>query len=273
MTYNVEEASSTGMEGGEQIAPWSARRAGAAALIREARPDVIAVEEAAAWVGPIQGHGGVRQIDDLRRLLPGYALATTETPPSEPGYFRTGVYILYRSAYLHPVGTGGHWNVGYTRWAAYQQFQTSTGTQFLFTAAHLLVGSGRANDDRRATETANLIALSTRRAGGLPVVYGGDWNSDTARSHAYDAPSVVMHAHHNVNTRYAARRTYNERYDSANQNMRRPIAAGQSIDGIYTSPGSVVTSWSVVLHLRNGAFVGTIPSDHNPVLAAITIAS
>ena len=261
------------MEGGQRIAPWSARRAGVAALIRAARPDVVAVEEAAAWVGPVQGHGGARQIDDLRRLLPGYALAATETPPSKPGYFRTGVYILYRSAYLHPVGTGGHWNVGYTRWAAYQTFQATTGARFLFTATHLLLGSGRANDDRRATETANLITLATRQARGLPIVYGGDWNSDTARSHAYDAPSVVMHSHHDVNTRYAARKRYNERWDSANQNMRKPIAAGQSIDGIYASPGVAVSSWSVLLHLHNGAFVGTIPSDHNPVLAALTIAS
>ena len=54
-----------------------------------------------------------------------------------------------------------------------------------------------------------------------------------------------------------------------------PDAAGLllPVDHIYAEPGVGIRAWSQVLQLADGMFRGVIPSDHNPVLADLTIRS
>ena len=37
----------------------------------------------------------------------------------------------------------------------------------------------------------------------------------------------------------------------------------------YAPPGVAVVSWQLILDLTNGQFVGTIPSDHNPLVSDV----
>lgn len=277
-TYNVlENTFDRTPEGGTTVSPWSARGPAAAALLTGAKPDLIAVEEAAAWVGSVHGRGGRRQVDDLVARMPGYSLARTEIPPTEAGYMRTGNYILYRRASVTPVGAGGHFEVKPTSvssYTAYQMFRTTTGAELLFTSSHLFTGNGRSGDDIRMAQTQSLIQQATARAGGHPIVYAGDFNSnDYLTNHVYNAPVKAMAAAHIVDARSVAGAKYDNQYNSANQYLRSPAKGGYDIDYVFGTPGVSVRSWGQLMKMSGSKFAGTIPSDHNPVWAWIGISS
>lgn len=273
MTYNILEATfDGGAEGGQTVAPWSQRRIAAAALINRANPDVVAIQEGAAWVGAVKGP---RQVDDLVSALDGeYSLADTETPPSEKHYFRTGCYILYKTGEYQAVGAGGHWSLGDNRWAAYQVLQNlGTGAQFLFVSPHLLVTKGAANDTKRADETTSLLAQANDYATlmGVPVMYAGDFNSVVDGNHTFDGPGIAMRAANVDDSFDVAQLRTNAQYNSANQYERTPPAFGDRIDYVFAPPGVAVTSWKMMVDLTHGKFAGTIPSDHNPVVASLLV--
>jgi endonuclease/exonuclease/phosphatase family metal-dependent hydrolase len=270
------EGSSAGqVENGRRIPSWGARRAGVVGLIRGSNPDVLAVQEGAAWVGQPQGYGGRRQVDDLAAALgSGYALARTEVPPTVHHYLRTGQYLLYKRAAWSPTSTRGGWNLGNGKYAAYQVLRSRTsGARTLVVSVHLAVGNGAANDAIRQRETNRLLADAAALAGPahLPVVYAGDFNSDVNPHHAFDGPGLALRAARVADAEKVAQRLVNSRYNSANLYLSRPPAVDQSIDYVYAAPGVAVASRSVVLHLRGGRFVGVIPSDHNPVVAQLSV--
>jgi len=270
MTYNVLRAGTAGQfESGRRLASWSERRSGVVALIRSGRPDVVAVQEAADWIGLPRGYGGRRQVDDLAAALgPAYALAATETPPWVHGYQRTGDYLLYRRAAWTATDTAGHWDLGDSRWAAYQVLRsTASGASVLVISTHLIAGSGASYDAMRQRETQRLVQRATALAGPahLPVVYAGDFNSDVNRNHAFDGPGRVMQDAHVTDAEKVAPRQLHGRFNSANLNLLRPPAVDQSIDYVYAAPGVAVGSRAVLLNLVAGRFPGVIPSDHNAV--------
>jgi endonuclease/exonuclease/phosphatase family metal-dependent hydrolase len=275
MTYNILELSRDGdHEGSGIVAPWSERKAAAARLIKDANPDVVAVQEGSDWVGRPRG---VRQVGSLRAALGGvYALAHTEISPEEPHYFRTGVYILYKKAEYRAYGRGWHWALGNHRWAAYQLLRNRmTGARFLFVSTHLLKGNGAANDRQREAETNVLITKARRyaaRHGRVPVIYAGDFNSDSDRRHAFNGPAIAMRDANITDTFNAAHGRVLGRYNSANQYERRPPKAGDHIDYVFASPGVVVRSWRLVMRLSDGRLLGVIPSDHNPVVTNLEFA-
>lgn len=272
LSYNVLTSKADGtVTTGERVQPWAKRRAGVLALIRRADPDVICLQEAGGWVGTPQVYGGTRQVDDLLRSLPGWTLARTETPPTEHYYRRYGNYVLYRSAAYTAVGTGGVWQVGHGRTAAYQQLRhRGSGARVLVASVHLNFGAGRSGDDQRAAEARSLLAQGSRaaRRAGAPVVYTGDFNSVRNRNHAYDAVGQTMAAAGIVDARNVAQVLGNDAYNSANQYRRVPPRVGQSIDYVFAPPGVAVTSRLLLLPLSGGRFRGVIPSDHNPLLVS-----
>jgi len=273
MTYNVLEAFNDGhKEGDGTVAPWSKRVVAAAKLIRQADPDVVSIQEAAAWTGAPRGP---RQIDSLVKQLGGeYSLADTEIPPSQPHYFRTGCYILYKTADFEAVGAGNHWGLGNQRWAAYQELQNRTsGARFLMVAPHLVVGDGMKFDKERRAETQSLLKQAGVLAAkdGVPVVYAGDFNSDPDKRHAFNAPALAMQSAQIDDAFDVAQSRTNAKYNSANEYFRRPIADGYHIDYVFAPAGVAVQSWKLIIDLRHGKFVGVIPSDHNPVMASLLI--
>jgi endonuclease/exonuclease/phosphatase family metal-dependent hydrolase len=278
MTFNILTLDDDGKRapGAEPIAPWSHRRLAAARAIKAEAPDVVAVQEGAAWVGAKRGP---RQVDSLVSALGGkYALAATETPPDHPYYFRTGNYVLYSRSSYAPVGVGGHWDLGTMpgggqRWAAYQVLRNrATGTSFLFISTHLYVVGGATGDTVRRDETRRLLKQARAYAashGQLPIVYAGDFNSHPG--HALDGPAVAMQAAGVADAEHVAQVRRFQQYNSANQYHRTPPAAGLALDHLYVSAGVAVPRWRQVLRLSAGRFVGVIPSDHNPVVADLLL--
>jgi endonuclease/exonuclease/phosphatase family metal-dependent hydrolase len=265
MTYNVSHKQFDGVrQGSGVVAPWSRRMPVVKTLIMRGNPDVISVQEANDWVR----RPTTRQIDTLARALRGsYALATTEKLPNP----RTGNYILYKRASYAAYGAGGHWQLGHLRWAAYQVLRDKrTGARFLLVAVHLKNGSPSMNNER-ALETRKLLADARRRAGGLPIVYAGDFNSYTWPGRTYDAPERLMRSAHVADALVVAQSRKNTRYSSYNGYFRVASTAGGCIDHIFAEPGVALRIWSQLLDVRHGRFLGVIPSDHNPILAGITI--
>jgi endonuclease/exonuclease/phosphatase family metal-dependent hydrolase len=271
LSYNILEATDDGRhEGGSRVARWSSRKVAAARLIRAADPDVIGIQEGAAWV---KRPRGPRQVDSLRKALGGeYALAHTEISPNRPHYFRTGCYVLYKKSAYRAVGHGNHWALGNNRFAAFQVLQNrQSGARFLFVSPHLAIGSGRSWDVKRRAETKRLIADAGRRTSHshLPVVYAGDFNSDHSRHHAFDGPAIEMRSAHMADAFSVAQSRKRGSYNSANGYDRRPPRYGDHIDHVYAAPGVAVRSWRLVMRMARGRFVGVIPSDHNPMLVSL----
>jgi endonuclease/exonuclease/phosphatase family metal-dependent hydrolase len=275
MTYNVLEGTTAGMhEGGNVIASWSRRRPGVVRLIRGAMPDVVAVQEAAAWYGTPHGFGGRRQVDNLRDALGGdYTLAYTETPPSQHYYLRTGNYILYRQDRWLATSTRGHWNLDSEKTAAYQVLKNRrSGARVLVISAHLAVGNGASADARRQNETEVLVSKAKALAAGrFPIVYAGDFNSNRNKNHVFDGAGQAMQAAGIVDAERVAQVQRNKRYNTSNLYMRTPPAVDQNIDYVFASPGVAVYARSVLLNLSHGRFVGVIPSDHNPLVTHLYV--
>lgn len=272
MSYNILQTSGDNeREAGGVTSPWSQRRLPAAELIKSVNPDVVGVQEGQEFV-----RDGVRQVDDLHAALNSigadYGLADTDAngPPT-----RAGSYILYKRSVYAPVGQGGHWSLGYERyWAAYQVLRNvNSGAEFLFVTTHLTTPGGLYYDRIRKAETETLVQDATAQAasaGGVPIVYTGDYNSNLrTKVHPLDGPGVVMRAGHVDDARLVAQSFTRGTYDSMNQYRRHPYHYSLDIDYVWAPPGVAATSYGTALKLKDGAFVGSIPSDHNPVFARV----
>jgi endonuclease/exonuclease/phosphatase family metal-dependent hydrolase len=105
---------------------------------------------------------------------------------------------------------------------------------------------------------------------GVPVVYVGDFNSDQYR-HSVNAPVDVMRRAHVADAFSVAQSRKFGRFNTANNYKRRPPHNRAHIDYVFAPQGVAVHSWRIELRLRHGKFVGTIPSDHNPVVCTLGV--
>jgi endonuclease/exonuclease/phosphatase family metal-dependent hydrolase len=277
MTFNILQHSDDGkIEPGGVIAPWSQRRPASAALIKSVDPDVIGIQEANDWIGD---QPGTRQIDSLNSALRSigvtYNIAATEISYPNSGWHRYGDYILYKPSVYRAYAAGGHWDIGDNRWAVYQPLQDiGTGAKFLFVCTHLLAGRGYSYDLTREHETQRLLDQASAKAAslGVPVIYAGDFNTNQlTKQHPLDGPNVVMRAAHINDARLIAQSHHYERYDSMNEYLRTPYAYFIHIDYLFAPPGVTTSSWGTALRLSDGKWVGTIPSDHDPVYATMIV--
>lgn len=276
LSYNLLSESSDGMKAGDGVvAPWRDRLKAATDLIEQARPDVLAVQEGNKMVD-----WPARQVDTLvSRLGSPWQLADTEVPPTDPSYQvggATGPYLVYRSDKFRAVGAGGNWELPGKWHAAYQELtSTSSGASFLAVSVHLMAGNGLAKDQTRRDEANALVSRAEAYAGarGLPIVYAGDFNSHGGSGHVFDGPGLVMAGQSVADALDVTPEAANSRFNSANQYYRTPPARGLNIDHIFAGPGVAVTGWEMLLRVNGGQFVGTIPSDHNPLVADLVIPS
>jgi endonuclease/exonuclease/phosphatase family metal-dependent hydrolase len=276
LTYNLLQSRWDGTkEGGSTIAPWNTQRKfPAAALVKGADPDVIAIQEGQ---GPIRGD--VLQVDTLRALLGAdYSLADTETGDTH----RSGNYVIFRdTTYRQIAGQGGHWSIGDDQYPAYQVLENrASGARFLFVSVHLHQGAQSWNT-KHGKEMRSLLnqahAAAARytnlRTGDLPIIYAGDFNSYYKLAMGkFDAPGVEMRADHIADAINVAQSHSNVSYNSENGYTRTPPQNGGSIDRIAGEPGVAMHSWAELLKLSKGRFAGVIPSDHNPVTANMSFA-
>ena len=280
LTFNVlhsmfDGKQEQGFKSGHYVQPWSKRLPAVISLIKSGHPDVININEAFDWIKP----GKVRQIDTIKSALgSGWSLARTENFPQDRNP-RTGNYILFRNSEFSAVGSRGHFAVSNGNLAAYQELQSRAGARFLFVSAHLSPG-GDSVDSRRASETRNLLASAQSKARGVPIIYAGDFNSFTvadrlsytgATPRPKDSPETLLRAAHVGDAYVAAQSRSGTQYGSVNYYARTPNYSGRIIDHIFGSAGVSFQNWAQLLHLSHGKFAGTIPSDHNAVVAGIDV--
>jgi hypothetical protein len=279
LSYNVLDASFDGEKhAGGTSAPFAQRRPGQISLIQQSNAAVVGIDEGSSCLQKRPGQPCYRQIDSLADgLSPQYVLDDTDT--SSAGVNRyAGNYILYSPIDVTPVGAGGTWLIGNSqlmRYAEYQAFQdNTTGAQFLFVTTHLIATPGAQWDAVRGAETQRMLAQSRAYAASLgiaSIVYSGDYNSYRGEYHHIDKPGMGMQAIGFSDGVDVAQSRTNAEYDSINGLYRTPPQGHGSADHVFVSPGVAVQSWGELLHLSGGQFVGTIPSDHNPVVSSVVI--
>lgn len=154
------------------------------------------------------------QVADLARRLTSLKLADTDTYARVADRMRSssrwdgdvtdGAHVFYNPdklsvldhGYYAPAmspsadfanveGLGVPWSkaVGSDRWLTWAKLETKDGSgrQFYAVAAHFPVGNAQAVVDARAAIVRAFLAKIDARAGALPVVFGGDLNSDATR--------------------------------------------------------------------------------------------
>jgi endonuclease/exonuclease/phosphatase family metal-dependent hydrolase len=278
VSYNSMSASADGQQHpGGVAAPFSQRRSGQLSLLMGSGADVIGFQEAGSCLHAIQGQPCYRQVDSLvDGLRSKYSLADTMTTEKRSRYAAN--YVLY-DANVAPVGSGGTWYIGDTSSeglnAAYQLFRVvSTGARFLFVTTHLGNGTTYAGDQSRARQTQRILDNARSYAGARGVssiVYVGDFNTYVGEWHVSDLSGNKMRSAHVPDGIEVAQSRPRAQFDSINALFRTARKGHGSIDHIYASGGVGVRTWGELLNISSGKFVGTIPSDHNPVWAALTI--
>lgn len=279
LAYNSLDASFDGeRHPGGVSAPFSQRRAGQLALLKQSNADVMGIEEGSSCIKKIKGEPCYLQIQSLERGLQSrYKLDDTDA--SSVGLDRySGNYFLYDPSVVAPVHAGGHWLIGpknLERFAAYQVFRIKqTGAKFLFVDTHLLATAGSSGDEIRGAETKSMLSQATayaRRVGVKPIIYAGDFNSYRNEWEVRDLTGDAMRAAGVPDGIDVAQKRTNAQYDSVNALYRTAKKGHGSFDHIYAVGGIGVRTWAELLHLRHGKFVGTIPSDHNPVVSNVEI--
>jgi endonuclease/exonuclease/phosphatase family metal-dependent hydrolase len=272
MTYNILNLGADGTrEKGGVIAPWSQRRAPAAALIKSYNPDVVGVQEGNWWA---DSKRHILQIDSLRSALGGtFTLAHTEPRYGESNWkwFRAGNYIMYKPSVYRAVGAGGYWTIGSGVYAVYQELQNiKSGARLLVVTTHAPQPGGRTYDQARKTATQNMISKGGAAASrlGVPVIYLGDFNSNqNTKQYAVDGPGSAMRSAHIADSRLVAQARSNPHWDSMNDYMRTPYRYDLYIDYVWATPGVSASRWGMAVHMSHNKFIGVIPSDHNPVYA------
>ena len=278
LSYNSMSASLDGQQHpGGVAAKWKYRRPGQLSLMKGSGADVIGIEEGmACLIKYTDGTNCYRQIDSIADgMSPSYSLADTLT--TKPSRY-SGNYILYRNT-VQPVGAGGTWYIGDTsshnQTAVYQLFRVpSTGAEFLFVVTHLVTGSNAAGDKSRQIETANMLSNANAFAsnhGVTSIVYVGDFNSYVGEWGRNDLTGAKMRAARIPDGTEVAQSRPKANFDSINALYRTARKGHGSIDHIYATGGVGVRTWGELLDVSSGKFVGTIPSDHNPVWAGLAI--
>jgi endonuclease/exonuclease/phosphatase family metal-dependent hydrolase len=301
MSYNLLGANLDGQPDppGGAITSWTARVTAAAYLVKAAKPDVLAVQEAYAILGAsssqypgqpkyhstwkIPGknpctaahyadpaHYPYRQVDSLCDAL-GHGTVYRRALDGTAQHNGYGNYLIYNAQKLSLYGHGGWVSIGYSRYAAWQAFTVkATGVKFLVASPHTSAELGATWDARRKVEVAELKI--TR------IIYAGDFNTYTGRAEAPDVTTPLMTKYHYADSIDNAQSATDTQDLSGNFYTRMPkktptgAPGWYCIDHIYLSPGIAVTHFGEALHLTSsGAFSGTIPSDHNPVYADLLL--
>jgi endonuclease/exonuclease/phosphatase family metal-dependent hydrolase len=251
MSFNIRYG--TAQDGDDA---WSLRRERTFAVIRDAAPDVLSVQEALRF-----------QLDEIGAEFPVYR----EVGVGRDDGKTAGEYaaILYRSDRLTPDSSGTFWlsdtpeapgsmswGNRITRiatWAVLRE--RSTGRRFAVVNVHL----DHESQPSRERGVALVLERLGRHAAGLPVLFTGDFNAgeDNAAVAAVTAAGFVD--------------TFRARHPRApfagTFNAFRGDSTGAKIDYVFTRGGWLVEHAAIV-RTRPG---GRDASDHFPVVAVLRL--
>ncbi|MGV0110477.1 fibronectin type III domain-containing protein [Arthrobacter sp. CP30] len=289
--------------------PWNDRRPFVVDTITKKMPDILGVQEASQGrLDDVLLKGGLSQFEDLKQRLNAsgapyeltndkrYNCENPATPTAcvyaDQGasqgtrifYNPTTVEILKSGSRALPMMTSEE-NARYFSWAIAKQ--RSTGKIFFFGNTHLSANKADGYGDIRRRQAEVVVeAIRQENAAGYPVVMAGDLNSSKwiepsnapydvmTRSGLVDPlgndywqqyPSMAATAEKRIN---AHLNSWNG-FESISRAAGDPAANGTYIDYIFTSKMRV-SEWETVATLdANGNYAGTIPSDHNMLVAKV----
>jgi endonuclease/exonuclease/phosphatase family metal-dependent hydrolase len=120
----------------------------------------------------------------------------------------------------------------------------------------------------------NDLEASDAKYAGLPVIYAGDTNSYAGSNpDNYDSPGDLFAADGATDSLMAAQKATNTKYGSVNGYTPKPSQTGRIIDHLYGTGGAAFQSWNQVMNLKNGRWPDVVPSDHNPIMAQVSVQS
>ncbi|NRQ51665.1 endonuclease/exonuclease/phosphatase family protein [Aeromicrobium stalagmiti] len=283
---------------------WRPREDAVIARIREARADVVAIQEGSSVLGRI-----------ARRLTAhGYALASAsstegvfyrtsklaqvttsstetvcedETVPDEvdtstwdtesgthtdtDGVTWTYDGVEWAREVCEPVTTttpvAGTFRLGGAATATWARLRVKkTKKSYVFVSAHLTAGKSAGNARSRDGETRRLITKAKDEANGVPIVFAGDFNSH--RNRPNDSPRLRFERA-GYRDAYDRSARYSKAYiNSYNGYEKRPVRGvkyGDHVDHVFLHSRTGADSWAVVAPTRGGRNVTPIASDHNLV--------
>ncbi len=243
---------------------WATRKPYAGALMRAAKPEIVAAQEAGTKTA-------------FHTELPGFTRSAYKS--SRSIYVKSSRFTALDGGWM----TLDDRNKRFATWNLLRD--RGTGTAFYIVNAHLEPYKGAKLDALRNQQTARLIRrMQAMNVHGLPIIWAGDWNSNKSNANqsnypgGYDAPKRRFNAIGVVNSVEQAAATENAEFNSANAGVKAPRRSGDHVDAIYVPQAGVrVESWRMLMTLVEGAngpeYATPFPSDHNPLVARLVIAT
>jgi len=208
-----------------------------------------------------------------------------------------GTRIVYRSDRLELLDSGtvkyDRQNTRTHRYLAWAVFRIrETGTEVFFTTTHLQPGRSSSDVRTRRSQWNQLITEVKKRAGDLPVVLTGDFNTsrnqqpgemfEKMRSAGFPEITGTRPGVNPPTQNRAEQLVHADlgSYHGFKRNLRAggscycgsKTRTGNSIDFIFASEGLEVTRWEIVANLNSAyRLVGVMPSDHHLVTAILRI--
>ena len=304
-SYNVRCANCYSGQNLER--PWSERRSVVVASILKQKPDVIGIQEASqGWLTSGGKKVSLAQFEDLRNRLrsggtpyevtnPHRNNCANSTTPSSCKYqdrgASKGTKVFFNTATLKLVSQGSKklpqcsgCNERYVAWAVLEQ--KSSGVKFFFATTHIEHGS-QYYSLRKSQTSVMMDEIEKRKPSGMPAFVAGDLNSsryatptnapyDEVVSHGFIDPLGHTYKSPKISSKATAEKRIRANYNSHNNFIRTvPHFAsnenGSNLDYIFTTRMRT-TAWETVLDLDSGGKLsGTIPSDHNMIVAKVIL--
>jgi endonuclease/exonuclease/phosphatase family metal-dependent hydrolase len=286
--------------------PWSERRGVVVASILRQKPDVIGIQEASqGWLVSGGKKINLAQFEDLRNRLrsggtpyevtnPHRNNCVNSTTPSSCRYqdrgASKGTKVFFNTATVKLISQGSKklpgcsgCNERYVAWAVLEQ--KSTGQRFFFADTHLEPYSHYTLRKNQSEVMMREIAL--RRPSRTPAFVVGDFNStryatptnapyDEVVSRGFVDPLGHTYKSPKISSRATAEKRVRAHYNSHNNFIRTvphfsTNENGSNMDYIFTTSMRTL-EWETVLDLdSNGKLEGTIPSDHNMIVATVLL--
>ena len=287
--------------------PWSERRGVVVASILKKKPDVIGIQEASqGWLVSGGKKIDLAQFEDLRNRLRSGGTPYEVTNPYRNNCVKSttpsgckfqdrgasqGTRVFFNTDSVKLVSQGSKklpgcsgCNTRYVSWAMLEQ--KSSGQKFFFATTHIEYGSSYYS--LRKSQTQSMMAeVDKRLPSGLPAFVVGDLNStryatptnapyDEILSHGFIDPLGQIYKSPKVSSKATVEKRIRANYNSHNSFLRTvPHFAsdenGSNMDYIFTTRMRTL-SWETVLDLdSSGKLAGTIPSDHNMLVAKVLL--
>jgi endonuclease/exonuclease/phosphatase family metal-dependent hydrolase len=258
MTWNVCSGGGDNCDGQH---PWAARAAAAKARVAAIAPDAVAFQEATP------------AIDDLD-TTPGYerACQVGDGLPDQPNARNQSLIVKTSKFTVVPNSARGLRFAGYTHGGCWVKVTDNVSGRPLVLASLHLAPPAQASDQTRANQAAVFWAAVSADAAGLPVVVGGDFNSD--RGSGWDGAREFLNSF-GYDDAYDVAESYNALPYLNSFTEWSPVPRifprwGGHIDRVFVPPNARVTSWQTEEPYANGRWTSLL-SDHAPVRVTVTI--